>query len=95
MRIMMNRMATTSEILDELLDPVGNCLTADVAARIAALRAGRETQERLDELAEKNAEGTLTPQEEAEYDAYVEAFDVIAILQAKARRAMRAARRTR
>jgi len=76
-------------ILDEMLDPVGECLTPDVAARIAALRADAQTQRRVDKLAEKNAEGTLSPGEEAQYAAYVEALDVIAILQAKARKALK------
>jgi hypothetical protein len=82
-------------ILDEMLDPVGRCLTPSVASRIAALRADPRMQERLDELAEKNAEGSLTRQEEAEYAAYVEALDVIAILQAKARKALKVADRSR
>ena len=90
-------MGATAEyrILDEMLDPVGRCLTPDVAVRIAALRAGRQTQERLDRLAEKNSDGTLTHREETEYDAYVEALDVIAILQAKARKAMKSAGRSK
>jgi hypothetical protein len=78
--------------LDKMLDPLAQCLTQDVAERIAALRATPQTQERLDNLAEKNAEGTLTPRENAEYTAYVEALDVIAILQAQARRALKAGR---
>jgi len=86
---------TNNEILDDLLDPVGACFTPAVAARIAALRANPETQLRLDELAEKNSEGTITPQEEAEYSAYVEALDVIAILQAKARKSLKAAGRSK
>lgn len=90
-------MATTVEnqVLDEVLDPVGECLTASVAARIASLRASPKLQRRLDALAEKNAEGKLTRREQAEYQAYVEALDVIAILQAKARRALKAAGRSR
>ncbi len=90
-------MATTSEhrILDRMLDPVGRCLTPAVASRIASLRADPRTQHRLDELAEKNAEGRLSPRDEAEYDAYVEALDMIAILQAKARKILKAAGRSR
>ena len=76
-----------------MLDPVGECLTPEVAARIVALRADARLQGRLDELAEKNAEGKLTPREEAEYEAYVEALDVIAILQAKASKALKSPRR--
>jgi hypothetical protein len=88
-------MATTSKyrILDDVLDPVADCLTPDVAARISALRANSQLQKRLDDLAEKNSQGILTPREDTEYAAYVEALDVIAILQAKARNALRAAGR--
>jgi hypothetical protein len=43
----------------------------------------------MDELAERNAAGKLSTREQAEYDAYIEALDVIAILQAKARNALK------
>jgi hypothetical protein len=82
-------------ILDEMLDPVGQCLTPAVASRIAALRADDRTQRRLDALADKNSAGRLSQRERVEYDAYVEALDVIAILQAKARKALRAAGRSK
>jgi hypothetical protein len=90
-------MAATAEhrILDRMLDPVGQCLTPAVAARIARLRAGPRTQGRVEALAVKNSEGTLTPREETEYQAYVEALDVIAILQAKARKTLKSAGRSR
>jgi len=81
-------------ILDEMLDPVGECLTPEVAARIAGLRADRRVQDRLDELAEKNAEGKLSQAEEAEYAAYIESLDVIAIFQAVARKTLKAAGRS-
>src|SRR5689334_3337389 len=85
-------MAATANhrIYDQVLDPIGQCLTPEVAARIAALRASDRFQRRLDELAEKNAAGALTAKENAEYDSYVEALDVIAILQAKARKTLKA-----
>ena len=82
-------------ILERVLDPVGQCLTPAVASRIAALRADPRLQRRLDELAEKNAEGNLTPGELTEYEAYVEALDLIAILQATARKVLRTAGRSR
>lgn len=86
---------TDHEILDDVLDPVGQCLTPDVAARIAALRANAKMQRRLEKLAEKNAQGTLTPREDAEYAAFVEALDIVAILQAKARNALKTSGRSR
>ena len=80
-------METTTELqtLDRLLDPLRDCLTPEVAARIVALRADASVQARLDELAEKNAEGTITPDELADYEALVRAGNLIAVLQATAR----------
>jgi hypothetical protein len=87
MRAVVNR-----RVLDGLLDPVGECLTPAVASRIAALRADPRLQHRIDELAGKNSQGALTRREEAEYEAYVEALDLIAILQATARKTLNATR---
>ncbi len=89
--------ATTARprILDDLLDPIGNCLTLDVATRIAALRADARTESRLERLAEKNAEGTITAKELAEYSSLVEALDVVAIVQAVARKALKTAGRSK
>jgi hypothetical protein len=72
-------------VLDRMLNPVAECFTPDVARKIANLQADETTQNRLDELAEKANEGSLTPAEREEYEACVEAIDLIALLQAKAR----------
>ncbi len=55
------------------------------ARELAGLRATPDVQARIDELADKCNEGQLTAEERAEYDAYIDAIDVISILQAKAR----------
>lgn len=68
------------------MDPIARCFTPDVARQIAALRAGTTLQAQLDELASKANEGELSDQEREQYEAYVEAIDVISILQAKARK---------
>ena len=52
---------------------------------MAELRAAPDVQTRIEELAEKCNEGTITPEETAEYDAYIRAMDVVAVLQKKAR----------
>ena len=72
-------------LLDRIVDPVGRILTPKVARALVDLRADPEVQARIDELAEKCNEGQLTPEEQAEYEAYVFAIDFIATLQAKAR----------
>lgn len=85
-------MQTTPELktLDRLLDPIRDCFTTEVARRIVALRADETVQACLDELAEKNAEGTITPDERGEYEALISAGNLIAVLQAKARSALKA-----
>ena len=71
--------------LAKILDPVAQCFTPEVAKRVAELRADPAVQARIEELAEKCNEGTITPEEMAEYDAYIQAMDVVAVLQKKAR----------
>lgn len=75
----------TTDVLSRLLEPVGRMMPREFARELAALRATPEVQARIDELADKCNEGDLTPEERAEYDAYVDAIDVISILQVKAR----------
>jgi hypothetical protein len=78
--------AYDNTVLDEVLEPVVRCFTPDVARQVASLRADSTLQARLDELAHKANEGELTDEERQQYEAYVEAIDLIAILQAKARK---------
>jgi hypothetical protein len=73
--------------LAKILDPVAQCFTPEVAKRVAELRADPAVQARIEELAEKCNEGTITPEEMAEYDSYMQAMDVVAVLQKKARTA--------
>jgi hypothetical protein len=78
-------MATASS-LDRLLDPVMSCFTPQVAQRIVDLQLDPELTARIQYLADRANQGTLTPDEEEEYKDYVEGGDVVALIQAKARR---------
>ena len=75
----------STTILARLLEPVGRCLTPEVARAIVNLRADLSVQTRIDELADKCTEGTLSAEEQSEYETYVHAIDFIAVLQAQAR----------
>ena len=77
-------MSVTS-YLDRLLDPVTEAFTPEIARKIADLRADEELESHIGELRRKANEGTLTPEEDAEYKDFVEAVDVLSIIQAKAR----------
>lgn len=72
--------------LARLLEPIGQCLTPEVARKLIQLRADPVMQERLDKLADQSTEGILTDEERVEYETYVYAIDFIAILQAQSRR---------
>ena len=74
--------------LDRLLEPVAQCLTPDVARQLAQIRIDPATQKRIDELAVKANEGELSVSERETYEGYIEAIDVLSILQAKARSVM-------
>jgi hypothetical protein len=75
--------------LDHLLEPFADCLTPEVAAKVADLRADDATQARIDYLADCANDGRLTNEERNEYAGYLHAIDVIAVLQAKARSQLR------
>jgi hypothetical protein len=69
-----------TETLDRLLDPVGRCLSPEAARALVSLRADPQFQARLDELADKNTAGQLTPEEREEYDLYLSALSVLSAL---------------
>ena len=77
-----------STVIDEILDPVADCLTPDVAKRLTELRLNPTTQARIDELAGQANEGLLTPAERAEYADIVEVLGFLGILKAKGRSAI-------
>lgn len=78
-------MAATS-YLERLLDPMTEALTPEVARAITNFRADPVTLARVEYLRGRANDGTLTADEDAEYKDFVEAVDVVSILQAKARR---------
>ena len=72
-------------LLDRILEPVSSSLNAEAARKILALKADRKTQARVSKLADKCNEGELTPDERHEYEMYLMANHLVAILKAKAR----------
>jgi len=80
--------ASSTGILDQVLDPLADCLTPEVASRILAVSLEPQRQLRIDELAQKANEGLLTEEERREYAEYVEAMDLVGILKATARLAL-------
>lgn len=71
--------------LDGLLEPLSRCLDMESARRVVELQVAQPIQERIDTLAERANEGTLTDDERLEYEALINAADFISILKLKAR----------
>lgn len=82
----MRMKGTATGLLGRLMEPLGRCLTPTSAREILSLRADEAATRRIEELASKCDAGTLTPEERAEYRLFVEVGDLVALLQAKARR---------
>jgi hypothetical protein len=76
--------SSIQHILERILEPLGRCLTPEAARQVLELRADDVAQARIDQLADLNTAGTLSASERSEYEAYVAASSVIAILQIKA-----------
>ncbi len=79
-------MSTAINYLDRFLEPMTEAFTPEMARTIVALRADADLESHIATLREKANEGTLSPEEDADYKEFVEAVDVISIIQAKARR---------
>lgn len=82
-------MHTTISFLDRMLDPIVESFTPETAQRLVDVRADGEMQHRIDDLREGANQGTLTAAEDAEYKEFVEALDVLSLMQAKARRSLK------
>ncbi len=79
---------TTQNVIGQMLEPVFRTLPSEVARRIVDLEANEPLQQRVELLARKANEGNLTEQEELDYAALIEAGDLLATLQALARRTL-------
>lgn len=77
-------MATVT-LLERMVDPISRAFTREAAEEIVNLRVDDETQRRIDVLADKCNEGTLTPDERTEYQEFVSYFNILTVLQARAR----------
>jgi hypothetical protein len=77
---------SANNALDRVLAAVGECLDRKSAESLLRLRADAEMQARIEKLADKCTEGTLSEEERQEYDSMMRVGNFVAILQAKARR---------
>lgn len=64
-------------------------LTPELARHILTLEFNDDDKARMHELAVKNQEGRISPEELGDLDSYIKVADLVAILQSKARKFLR------
>jgi hypothetical protein len=79
-------MSLASSYLDGYFEPVTAVFTPELAEKIVNLQPDPKVVARVTELAARSDDGTLTEDERAELESYVDAGDFISLLKAKARR---------
>jgi hypothetical protein len=83
----MSANASTS-MIEHLLPPADQSMPPEAARWIMSLRADAELQARYEELADKNTEGAITPDELRELEQFVVASELIGLMQLRARRVL-------
>ncbi len=79
---------TEATILARLLGGESGSLSADLARHILGLGFSDPDKARMHELAARNQDDALSPEEKAELLAFITAGDVLAVLKSKARRTL-------
>ena len=81
-----NSNMSTASYLDRFLEPVTAAMTPELAQTLVELQADPKLQAEIEVLRQKANDGSLTANEEAAYKDFVEAVDVVSVLQSKASR---------
>ncbi len=79
---------TEADILEQVIDPANPGLPPESARVILSLRFNPPAVHRMNELAEKNRQGTLTMSERGEMEKYLRVGNFLNLLQAKARQSL-------
>jgi len=72
--------------IERLLAPLASSFDEVALHSLVQYRADQLAQDRIDELAEKCSDGTLTANEEREYESLIHAATLLAILQSEAKK---------
>ena len=78
-------------ILDQLADLDVRSISPETAQTLLKLRFDEFHHERFNLLTTKAREANLTPSEQEDLDEYIQAADILAIVQSKARQALKSA----
>ena len=78
-------MATATDFLSSYIEPLADELTPQQARTILGVKPSDDLIGKVQTLADKASAGTLSVEERAEYEYYIDIDDVIGLLKAKAR----------
>jgi hypothetical protein len=84
-------MSTSATILERLIMPDKDDLSVEAARSLLRLDFAQFDHERMEELSAKAGTGDLTAIEKEELEEYLRVADLLAILQSKARTALKRA----
>src|SRR4051794_1782157 len=76
-------------VLGQLADLEVYSISPETARKLLQLRFDAAHRDRADSLSSKAQEGRLTPAEQDELDEYIRVADLLAILQSRARQALK------
>jgi hypothetical protein len=79
---------TETEILEQVLEPHGTGMSAEAAKALLGFRFNASAVARINELAEMNRQGTLTPSERALLERYQRVGNFLNLIHARARCAL-------
>ena len=79
---------TETEILEQVLEPNATGMSAEAAKALLGFRFNESAIARINELAEKNRQGTLTPAERVLLERYQHVGNFLNLIHAKARCAL-------
>lgn len=78
-----------SAIWARLMQTPGDELPPEAAEYLLSIRFADRDVDRMEQLAERSEAGSLTDEERAEFDSYLHVGNLLAVIQSKARRALR------
>ena len=79
---------TESEILEQVIDPDTAGMSPEAAQALLGFRFNTAAVARMNELAEKNRQGTIAPSERALLERYLRVGNFLNLVHAKARCAL-------
>lgn len=80
--------AASNDPFGRVVDPYFRVLSEETLRQLVEVGSDSSLDDRVEELAGKCNEGTLTAEERAEYEAYVRANTFISLMRAQARKVL-------